>query len=221
MPEDRWSTYIKTFIPRIQYIASKHHSLRIMIKNDYKTVGLITCEISPRYEAFASIFLFNFERVLRNIWKGIQSLESSFDSHTGDSLVWSFSVTLYQLITICADVGHKIVVNQELRQHLPLGKAQQLEDLPTWAQARGNYRLLVPSSIQTILEATPMSWLEQKANIALGLQPLPLGNLSKICWTLLWQEGAPHGKEGSTSLRLITECCKLSVIRHSEVAGFF
>lgn len=114
MPKDRWSTHIKTFIPRIQYIASKHHSLRIMIKNGHKTFGLITCEISPRYEAFASTFLFSFERVLRNIWKGIQSLESSFDSHTGDSLVWSFSVTLYQVITICVDVGHKIVVNQEL-----------------------------------------------------------------------------------------------------------
>ena len=186
-----------------------------------KQLTYLLVKISPRYEAFANTFLFNFERVLRNIQKGIQSLESSFDSHTGDSLVWSFSVTLYQLITICVDVGHKIVANQELRQHLPLGKAQQLEDLPPWAQARGNYRRSVPSSIQTILEATPMSRLEKKANIALGLQPLPLGNLREICWTLLWQEGAPHGKEGSTSLRLITECCKLSVIGHSEVASFF
>lgn len=114
MPKDRWSTYIKTFIPRIQNMASKHHSFRIMKKNGYKAVGLITCEISHRYETFASTFLFNFERVSRNLWKGVQPLESSWNPHTGEPLVWSFSVTLYQLITVCVDVEHKTVVNQEL-----------------------------------------------------------------------------------------------------------
>lgn len=121
-------------------MASKHHSFRIMIKNGYKAVGLITCEISHRYEAFASTFLFNFERVSRNLRKGVQPLESSLKPHTGEPLVWSFSVTLYQLVTVSVDVGHKTVVNQELSVSAsthPLGNPSSWRTLPKGAQARG------------------------------------------------------------------------------------